>query len=174
MRTFVLFCLTVSSAQAGDGLVVESFNVGLAHGFVAHSEERKASIVDAIVSSEADVMCLQEVWTQEDRDAVETAVRDARGEDAHLFHLAVEQKQASSAPACGVGQLFGEDRFVSCMQDSCGGLEGKELTDCIVNSCGSALSALKDEEPECAQALMSQVGRKSNWRFCISMPFESV
>ena len=161
MRTFVLFCLMAGSAHAGDGLVVESFNVGLAHGFVAHSEEREAAIIEAVVASEADVVCLQEVWRQEDRDAVQEAVRDARGSDAHLFHLEVAQKEASSSPACGMGQLFGEGRFVSCMQDSCGGLDGKELTDCIVNSCGSALSALKDEEPECAQALMSQVGRSA-------------
>jgi endonuclease/exonuclease/phosphatase family metal-dependent hydrolase len=149
------------SAHAGDGLVVESFNVGLAHGFVAHAAERKAAIVEAVVGSEADVMCLQEVWRQEDRDDVQDALRDALGDQAHLFHLAVEQKDASSAPACGMGQLFGEGRFVSCMQESCGGMDGKELTDCIVNSCGLALSDLKDEEPECAQALMSQVGRSA-------------
>ena len=78
LRIFALSCLMFSSAHASDGLVVQSFNVGLAHGFVAHAEERTAPIIDVVVTSEADVMCLQEVWRQEDRDRVQEAVREAR------------------------------------------------------------------------------------------------
>jgi endonuclease/exonuclease/phosphatase family metal-dependent hydrolase len=136
-------------------LVVETYNAGLAHGFVDYGHARQPKIVEALAGSDADVLCLQEVWDQPDRDAI---VAELSATYPHRIVTDIEQKYAAEAPACGVTELFGEDRFVSCMTGACGDVEGDAKTNCIINNCGPALTQLKNENRDCAQALMAQVG----------------
>ncbi len=154
----MLWLLSFAFAEDDVVLHVETWNVGLAHGFVDHAEVRAPEIWTAIEGSEADLVCLQEVWSEEDRDsAVETLA-----ESHPQLHLTDnEQLKASSAPACRRGDLFGEDKFVSCLTGSCGGLEGDALTDCIIEECEPILAQLKTDKPECAKALMAQVGKSA-------------
>ncbi|MEC8423142.1 MAG: M2 family metallopeptidase, partial [Myxococcota bacterium] len=93
-----------------------------------------------------------------DRTALLSALRD-RYPHAHLS--AAEQQKASQAPVCKRVDLFGEDRFVSCLTGACGDVSGDARTDCITDQCGPALAALKSARPECATALMAQVGKSS-------------
>ena len=143
-----------AAAPDASALVVETYNVGLAHGFVNHSADRVAPLIAALEASTADLICLQEVWTPEDRHAFHAALKSAF---PYSWHTPVEQSSASS-PACGVGDLFGRDRFVSCLQGTCGDLEGDQQTDCVVEECGHTLERLKEAKPSCANALMAQVG----------------
>ena len=161
MTTTLLALLLAPAALAQDGgptLTVETWNVGLAHGFVDHAAARLPAIVDAISSADADVLCIQEAWQPGDRAAILEALQDTY---PHSHLTEVEQKRASMAPICRKGDLFGEGRFVSCMTDQCGDLAGDEKTDCIIDSCGPTLDALKSAQPECANALMAQVGKSS-------------
>lgn len=145
-------------AQAPEHLVVETFNAGLAYGFVDHAEARRPAILDALAGSEADVVCLQEVWEPEDRAAIEELLGERY---PHRIVPEVEQRYAENAPACGITELFGEGRFVSCMTGECGDAEGDAHTDCIIDRCGGALDALKRSNRECATALMAQVGKSA-------------
>jgi endonuclease/exonuclease/phosphatase family metal-dependent hydrolase len=133
---------------------VETYNVGLAHGFVSHAAARIAPLVAALQESPADLLCLQEVWTRADRHAFQAALA---GTFTYSWHTPVQQS-ATSSPACGVTDLFGRDRFVSCLQGNCGRLDGDQQTDCVVDECGHTLERLKQENPNCANALMAQVG----------------
>lgn len=151
--------LLCSLALAEDVVLeVETWNVGLAHGFVDHAAPRAPEIWAAVEGSEADLVCLQEVWNEEDREA---AVETLAASHPHTHLTENEQLKASKSPACRIGDLFGEDRFVSCLTDSCGGLEGDALTDCIIDECEPILAELKTEKPECAKALMAQVGKSA-------------
>ena len=46
-----------------------SFNVGLADTQVDYYSERKQPVIDAINKTEADVLCLQEVWKEDDLES---------------------------------------------------------------------------------------------------------
>ena len=150
------FLSLIGLASADEGLIVETWNVGLAYGFVDYAEARKAPILEALAGSEADVICMQEVWEEEDKAAI---VEAARATHPYALYTEVVQTKAAKSPACRVRDLFGEGRFVSCMTGSCGGLDGDALTDCIVNQCGPILEDLKVDKPDCATSLMAQVGK---------------
>lgn len=139
-------------------LTVETWNVGLAHGFVDNAADRLEPIIEALEQSDADVVCMQEIWEPDDRRAVRSAVVNAY---PYRQMLPVKQHKASSAPVCKKDDLFGESKFVSCLTGECGNTTGDDKTDCIIEQCGPALEALKTSKPECANALMAQVGKSS-------------
>ncbi|MFT5682436.1 MAG: endonuclease/exonuclease/phosphatase family metal-dependent hydrolase [Myxococcota bacterium] len=155
----MLSLLTVLSASGQEpSLVIETYNVGLAHGFVDYGVERLPGIIAAIQDSDADVVCLQEAWEDDDREDIEDAVSALF---PHTQYTATTQRKADASPACRRGELFGEGRFVSCMQTDCAGTSGDDRTDCIIEQCGPVLDALKTENPQCANALMAQVGKSA-------------
>lgn len=157
MMLLILF-LNFAQAEVPTVLKVTSFNVGLAHTFVHHAKERLKPITEEIAKSDSDVICLQEAWTKKDRKKIKKALKKAYP----FVHMTkIKQMKAKKAPVCRVKELFGKGRFVSCMQKQCGGLDGDEFTDCIINTCGKQLRDLKDSNRECATSLMAQVGRSS-------------
>jgi len=154
-----LAALTVPLAHAGDPtLTVETWNVGLAHGFVDDAAARLPGILQSLEEADADVICLQEVWNPADRNRIRSAL-DASYRYIHAPDIG--QKKASKAPVCKKDDLFGEDKFVSCLLGDCGGTSGDEMTNCVIDKCGPVLDALKTAKPECANALMAQVGKSS-------------
>jgi hypothetical protein len=52
-----------STAREPEEVIVDAFNVALAGAFIPYESERWQPIVDAIAAHDADVSCLQEVWT---------------------------------------------------------------------------------------------------------------
>lgn len=148
-----------SSVQSSETVLrVETWNVGLAHGFVDHAEARAPAIWEAVAGSDADVVCLQEVWTDEDREAALETLADSH---PYSWLTDTSQKKASKAPVCRRKDLFGEGKFVSCLTGSCGGLEGDALTNCVIEQCEPIMNQLKTDKPECANALMAQVGKSA-------------
>lgn len=61
-------------------LVVETFNVNLSGAYGPYGAERRLPIIDSISDMDADVVCLQEIWLQEDKDEI------VRAAESHLPH----------------------------------------------------------------------------------------
>ncbi len=158
MIATLLLPLLANPTLAEDRLRIETYNVGLAHGFVDHAPERAGPIWEALAGSEVDVLCLQEAWSDADRRAGVAATTSAL---PHTWLTQIEPRLSAGAPACGVTDLFGEGKFISCMTGECGDLEGDPKTDCIIDKCGDVLDQLRTQEPDCAQALMAQVGKST-------------
>lgn len=152
----LLIGLISTSLFAGQTLKLTTYNLGLAHTFVPYAEERLAPLQKKLSNYDSDVLCLQEVWKKKDRKKIKSAL-----EDAFPFNTysKIKNYRSGSRPTCKISQIFGEGKFVSCMQNQCGGKEGDDFTDCIINSCGQALEDLKNENRTCASALMAQVGK---------------
>jgi len=155
----LMIATALTPAQAGDPtLTVETWNVGLAHGFVDDATARMPAILKALAEADADIICMQEVWKTSDRDLIRATLDSSY---RHIYAPDVGQKKASSAPVCKKDDLFGDDKFVSCLLGDCSGTSGDEKTNCIIDKCGPVLDALKTAKPECANALMAQVGKSS-------------
>lgn len=82
MKRPALLLAALSAAACADDapapaatVTVDTFNVGLAGAFIPFEAERRAAIGPALASSPADIVCLQEVWREEDKDAIAAAVR---------------------------------------------------------------------------------------------------
>lgn len=137
-------------------LTVETYNIGLARGFVDHAEERRPHIIEALKKGAPDILCLQEAWAMDDRAALKEQLSKIY---PHSHVPPVYQTSTSRRPSCKPWELFGEGKFVSCMQSQCGSVEGDEFTDCIINKCGESLERLKSDNRECASSLMAKVGQ---------------
>jgi endonuclease/exonuclease/phosphatase family metal-dependent hydrolase len=63
------------TCQSGScvGLRVETYNLALAGAFIPYEQERRQELPQAIAATESDILCLQEVWTQADKDAIRLA-----------------------------------------------------------------------------------------------------
>ncbi len=54
-------------------ITIETFNLALAGAFIPYEQERRQPLADAIANAEADILCLQEVWEQADKDMIAAA-----------------------------------------------------------------------------------------------------
>lgn len=163
MKTLIAMAALVISATTFAGSKSKSsflttYNAGLAHTFVMYAKERVPHVVENVKNLNSDVVCLQEVWTKKDQKAL---IKGTEEQFPHNFSMKIKQTRSKKRPTCKVKDLFGEGKFVQCMKDKCGGKEGDEFTQCIINDCGTALENLKNSNRECAQGLMAQVGRST-------------
>lgn len=152
----LFFLITILSLNSYASLTIETFNVGLAKGFVDLSEEREPEVIKAIEKSNADIICIQEAWDITLRDKITNALKTTYTD---IYKTNVYQTTTSSRPSCKINQLFGKGKFVTCMQKQCGDYEGDDFTDCILTKCQGALDTLKNENRECGSALMAKVGK---------------
>jgi endonuclease/exonuclease/phosphatase family metal-dependent hydrolase len=155
MKKIVFFFALVAtlSIQAESYI---SYNLGLAHKFVHFAKERRPYLIEALKNEKADYLCLQEVWEDSDRKAIKKALKDVY---PHSFYTETKQTRTPEAPSCRRKELFGEEKFVTCMNEKCQGKEGDQHTDCVLSLCQKPLKDLRDSNPMCAQALMAQVGK---------------
>lgn len=121
-----------------------------------NAHERMPHILTALQESDADVICLQEVWSLADRAVLNKALSE-KFED--IYMSPVYQTTTRSRPSCKPWELFGNGKFLSCMTSRCKGLNGDELTDCLLGRCGGSLTRLMESNRECATALMAKVGK---------------
>lgn len=157
MKTaLILFLCLLTSTFAGQKLKLTTYNLGLAHTFIPYAEDRLGPIKSLLSNYEADVLCLQEVWEKKDRKEISNALNRNY---PYSYSTKIKNFRTGKRPTCKISQIFGEGKFVSCMQNQCGGKQGDEFTDCIINQCGQALENLKEENRTCASALMAQVGK---------------
>jgi endonuclease/exonuclease/phosphatase family metal-dependent hydrolase len=56
------------AADGPESFSVASFNVGLAFGYVPEASARVVPITEAIAELDADVVCLQELWLEQDAE----------------------------------------------------------------------------------------------------------
>lgn len=157
MRVFsILFSLLFSLSINATEFTLTSYNLGLAHTFVPLAKERRPLIIEALKNESADVLCLQEVWTKKDQKKV---IKSLKNQYPFVHISPTKQLHSAKRGVCKYNDLFGPEKFVSCMQTKCKGKTEDDLTSCIINDCRKPMDDLKDSNKVCAQALMAQVGK---------------
>lgn len=144
-------CAGGCSAESGgtEQARVASYNVGLARDFVPRVEPRLELLEERLPEMSADLLCLQEVWTEGDRQALEEAAAEAY---PHR-HVHVTEESGGSEPACTEDEL---QPLRDCVESNCADVEGSELTSCAVNQCGGPLGEVSGG---CRDCLVSRVGQ---------------
>lgn len=123
--------------DTGEKLTVATWNVGLAYNFVPLSTERQPEAIKAAASTDADVLCLQEVWTPDDVAAMEAAL-EAKG-FAHVYVDAMEEDTTGLPIACTAGDT---QDLAPCAEKECAG--STNLVGCVQSKCGAELAAISD------------------------------
>lgn len=170
MKFFLIIASFIISFNSYS-LSFTTYNAGLAHTFVPLAEHRRDPIISELKKSDTDVLCLQEVWNEEDRDLIAASLKEKY---PYSFYKKITQNYSKNAPTCGLSDLFGEGKFISCLRSDCDGKEGDAFTKCLITRCGGTLEQLKKDNRDCAQGLLAQVG-KSTLRALLTVfnPFSS-
>ncbi len=131
-------------------LGVATYNAGLAPGFVPFTEQRAPLTIQAIADQSVDMMCVQEVWLEQDVQALRDATDDKW--PSAIFPPPDPGEVIGDEPACGPGEL---DPLQACLTASCAGLQTDQLASCAVASCGAELGALPET---CSTCLVANLG----------------
>jgi endonuclease/exonuclease/phosphatase family metal-dependent hydrolase len=131
-----------------DTLKLTSYNVGLALNFVPYTRERLPVNEAILADHDSDVICLQEVWLDEQVEAITEALKPVYPE---IYTVPAEQVFSDSA-ACTDEEIT---PFAQCVTDLCPGLSGADLVACAPVQCGGPLFELP---PVCLDAVISSVG----------------
>lgn len=121
-----------------------TFNAGLAEGAVALAEQRRPYIIDALQKTTADVVCLQEVWTDDDAGAIQDALR---GVYPYFVREKTTDTSKKSVP-CGVWSTYQLDR---CVKKECTPY-GISAEECVSSACAERYDALSNECKLCLAA----------------------
>jgi endonuclease/exonuclease/phosphatase family metal-dependent hydrolase len=135
------------------GFQIMTFNAGLAPSYVPFAAERAPVIASALGNQNADVLCLQEVWVNKDQQLLKEKLKSIY---PYAFSFLTSPIKSPLVPACELGNLIGQGKFLNCMVQSCFLKSEDSLTSCILKNCTQALDTLKNENKYCGQALMAQ------------------
>ena len=152
----VLLSLSVGGCKK---VKIETYNVALAGAFIPYEAERRPAVIDGVANGDADIICLQEVWEQEDKDAIIAAAAANYPYSVSFTHdldtpLDDATDQAGnippppSTPPCGpAAQQTKLDAVVQCMAQNCstipGSADGQAVSiDCAVANCVGAAAPL--------------------------------
>jgi len=152
-------CCSDKPTVCPGGLSLATYNAGLAHGAVPFAVERVQPLVDEIRSSPADVMCLQEVWSDADAEAIIAGVAETF---PHAFREQTENDE-SSWFACGAPQWPALYTMNSCVSEQCTP-SGISAFECAADQCKAEWAALDDHCKLCLSANTQSPLKCAAWR----------
>lgn len=148
IATGLVACSDSSDAPKIQSLSMTSYNVGLALNFVPYTNERLAVNADLLSGYDSDVMCFQEVWLDDQVEAINEAIRDRL---PYIYTVPPGQIYADDA-ACTEQEVTG---LAQCSRAQCPELSGSDLIACVPTQCGSFFLELP---PTCFDGVVAAVG----------------
>jgi endonuclease/exonuclease/phosphatase family metal-dependent hydrolase len=133
----------------------ETYNVGLAPGFVANADARLEPVAQNLGQTESDVLCLQEAWlTQNDggewlTDQIDTLVDQTK---ATLPYAYYEITESEATVSCTQQEA---EPLKTCAFANCSEVSTDDLAACALQHCGAEIDALPDT---CSSCVFGQIG----------------
>lgn len=121
-----------------------TYNLGLATGYVSYAAERRPKLLELLATVDADVLCLQEVWTQDDVDAV---VAGAAATYPYSHYVMLKDTELGP-PACTETETA---PIRACIDANCDVSPG-ELAECVLDKCVAEFGQLSTACTNCAVA----------------------
>jgi hypothetical protein len=141
---------------AGPYLETLTWNVGLAPGVVPLATPRIVPVAQEVARfRDVGLVCLQEVWTDEARDAVLAALALPE-ERVYYVDTSGQGDDLSGVNVCRPGQV---DDLAACARSACAGWPDEEHARCALDACGDEIVSLYLRGGEnCLGCLVSSVG----------------
>jgi endonuclease/exonuclease/phosphatase family metal-dependent hydrolase len=162
----IVWCLVLATHCSSDpmpattsSVIVDSLNVGLAGAFIPFESERRVAVSQAIAQMPSDIVCLQEVWREEDKDLIVNAARSRFPYVARSLHDLASPVTSEIDPMCPVAPLAttapcSETSLAAalndglrCLTQNCSTMPGSEMgqttsTMCATSQCIGQVGAL--------------------------------
>jgi len=155
-RTFVLLstcalvigCTESSQSSEPIEVVVDTFNVALAGAFIPYESERRQPIVEAIAASGSDVVCLQEVWNQADKELIRDGALDAY---PYSVFFRDDLDTVVDSPTDQQGQVPPAPTGVPCPDEQASDTmniqaQMNQAVDCVMANCSTTPDATPPED----------------------------
>jgi endonuclease/exonuclease/phosphatase family metal-dependent hydrolase len=131
-------------------VTVATFNAGLARGYVDHAALRFDAQVTALADLEAvDVLCLQEVWSPDDRTALIGGLSD-QFPYSHFQDTTNEMLFAGVEPEPAACNDAEASPLAECANAACE--DDPDITTCVLSNCGELFEAMSPQCQGCAAA----------------------
>ncbi len=151
MFVLALGCGESTTSREPEEVIVDSFNVALAGAFIPYEAERRQPIADAIAAHDADILCLQEVWTQADKELI----RDTAAQTYPYFALFENDLDTPvDDPTDQQGEIPPAPTTVPCPDEF---FDGEDLT--IEQQMNAAIDCVRDN---CSTVPDSDEGRTTS------------
>ncbi|MSP92506.1 MAG: hypothetical protein EXR79_12020 [Myxococcales bacterium] len=124
-----------------------TWNAGLADNFVPWTAQRRKPVLDAIKQADSEVLCLQEVWLDDD---VTRVVEAAKPKYPHAHFVKTVDSTVGGPPACNVTEVA---PLKACAEKNCQG--AGSLADCALTNCGAQYLATAAKCQDCLGANIS-------------------
>ena len=144
--------------EGGPILETVTWNVGLAPGVVSYATPRTPAVAEELSKfRHVGVMCLQEVWTQEAKDAI-VAAMGLPEEQVYYVDTRGMGEEPPGSNVCSADQLA---PISQCVREECSGLaHPEETTICANRECHDELvSAYMRGGRDCLDCLAASVGK---------------
>lgn len=135
----------VDTAAAPTSLTVVTYNTGLAHGAVAAAPARQPQIVAALKEVKADLICLQEVWKDDDAQALTDGLKTQ-----YPFSFREKTEDTSTAQV-RCGDLGAVLALKTCVDTDCTP-KGISASQCVESTCKTPYDKLDDGCKRCLAA----------------------
>lgn len=115
--------------------------------------ERKDALMQKMTDTDADIICLQEVWDPEDMEKVHAAINKAEG-DFYLLYSTTGESDGGEPiePACTTSEVL---PIGMCYSEKCQDQTGTGALLCLAQECGSEFQNLSTE---CRNCLLAEGG----------------
>jgi endonuclease/exonuclease/phosphatase family metal-dependent hydrolase len=139
-------------------LTVDTLNVALAGAFIPHEAQRRPAVLATLAAMPSDVVCLQEAWNQEDKEAIVAAARMRFPHAVHYRHDLDTPEEtiesdcpvtpAQTTPPCGDATTrMRLDASLLCLAQNCSTMPGSDQgrttsTQCAAERCIAQASGL--------------------------------
>jgi endonuclease/exonuclease/phosphatase family metal-dependent hydrolase len=125
---------------------VATYNLGLAYNFVPYAKERRAPVADLVAQTDADVLCLQEVWLDDD---VTLVAAKAKPRYPHAHFAKTVDPAIGGPPACTPTDA---EPLRVCTEKHCQG--AASLAECALKNCIAQYTATT---PKCQTCLAANI-----------------
>ena len=142
-----------------ESLSVASFNVGLAFGYVPEASARVVPITDALADLDADVVCLQELWLEQDAEGnwtsntIDSILAGVGSTFEHTYWSRTTAPEGSEPVGCSVEEA---EPLEACVVANCGDVPPENLADCVLAECVDAFMATSAGCQSCMAANLGQ------------------
>lgn len=158
--------VSCDSLAAGQGLTVVTYNVGLAPGLVGYSTPRLPHVVDAISRLDADVICIQEVWKVEFKQAI---IESLGLSPENVYYAETQGMGEIHENVCTERQIRG---IAKCVREHCGDAYPEEVAVCALENCRARGVMMYITARKCLNCLIATAGKDMDTveRICVNGP----
>lgn len=135
-----------------------TYNAGLATGYVDYAPERLPLIASALAGLNADVLCLEEVWSPEQIQAI---VNSTENSFPHNFYEMTTGKRKEGESSCTEEEV---QPLQVCIGEYCAEEDPANIANCALEFCSDEFNSLS---ADCTSCIVANLGKEIDEIFSI-------